>query len=53
MDEANGIKCECGSTNTVFISGGGYQEADASRGLPEIETNGKVLCNDCGRTWWD
>jgi hypothetical protein len=48
-----GVKCECGSTNTVWISGGGYQDADASRGLPMIETDGQIACNDCGRTWWD
>jgi hypothetical protein len=48
-----GVKCECGSNNTVWISGGGYQDADASRGLPMIETNGQIACNDCGRTWWD
>ena len=48
-----GEKCECGSNNTVWISGGGYQDADASRGLPMIETNGQIACDDCGRTWWD
>ena len=48
-----GAKCECGSRNTVWISGGGYQDADASRGLPMIETNGQIACNDCGRVWWD
>ena len=48
-----GAKCECGSTNTVWISDGGYQEADASRGMPMVETNGQIACNDCGRIWWD
>ena len=48
-----GVKCECGSTATVWISGGGYQKADASRGMPMVETNGQIACNDCGRTWWD
>ena len=48
-----GVKCECGSTNTVWISGGGYQDADASRGMPMIETNGQIVCNDCGMAWWD
>jgi hypothetical protein len=48
-----GEKCECGSKNTVWISGGGYQEADASRGLSEIDTNGQIGCMDCGRSWWD
>ena len=48
-----GAKCECGSTNTVWISGGGYQEADASRGMSMVETSGQIACNDCGLTWWD
>jgi DNA-directed RNA polymerase subunit RPC12/RpoP len=48
-----GVKCKCGSVNTVWIYGGGYQDADASRGMPIIETNGEIACNDCGFTWWD
>ena len=48
-----GIQCDCGSKNTEWVGGGGYQEADASRRLPEIETNGLVWCRDCNRTWWD
>ena len=48
-----GVKCECGSNKTVWISGGGYQEANASRGVLMVETNGQIACNDCGRTWWD
>jgi hypothetical protein len=54
MVEKNvGAKCECGSTNTIWVSGGFYQEADASRNMPMIETNGQIACCDCGRTWWD
>ena len=47
-------KClRCGSDNTKYISGGGYQAADASKNMPEIETDGEVYCNDCEYTWWD
>ena len=36
--EKAGIKCEyCGSTNTFYTGFGGYQEADASRGMPMVE----------------
>ncbi len=52
-DDFAGIRCECGSTNTYWISGGGFQEADASRNMPMIETNGQLYCKDCNRTWWD
>jgi len=48
-----GVKCECGSMNTVWVSCGGYQDADALRNTPMVETNGQVMCNDCGRVWWD
>jgi hypothetical protein len=48
-----GVKCKCGSINTVWISSGGYQDADVSRGMPMMETNGEIACNDCGYTWWD
>ena len=53
IKEMNGeyvfAKCECGSNNIICI-GGGYQEADASRGLPEIDGE-EYACNDCGRTF--
>jgi hypothetical protein len=48
-----GARCECGSIETEYISSGGFQHADASRGLPEMETNGEIACRNCGRIWWD
>jgi len=47
-----GIKCECGGTIVVLTGAGGYQKADASRGMPMIEGE-EVRCNDCGRSWWE
>jgi hypothetical protein len=48
-----GLKCPYCRSDNVFPTGyGGFQEADASRGLPMIEAE-QVTCNDCGQTWWD
>ena len=52
LKNPTGIKCECGSMNIDDTGGGGFQEADASRRLPEIDAQ-EVGCNDCGRTWYE
>jgi len=44
-----GPKCECGSID-VEMHGGGFQEADASRGLPEMDGY-QMGCNSCGLVW--
>ena len=42
-------KCKCGSNNVKVLETV-YQEADASRGMNEID--GDVMgCEDCGRSW--
>jgi len=46
-----GCLCDCGSRNTVYTGFGGFQEADASRGLPMMEGE-QVACNTCGREFW-
>lgn len=52
--ESCGSRCECGSVNTVQTGfGAGSQDADPSRNLPMMETDGLVYCKDCGREWWD
>lgn len=43
----------CHGTNTEYLSDGGYQDADASRGLPMMETDGLAWCRTCEREWWD
>lgn len=43
-----GIECNCGSNDTTYTGLGGYQEADPSKGLPEVQ----VMCNSCGREFW-
>ena len=44
-----GPKCECGSID-VETHGGGFQEAKASRGLPEMDGY-QMGCNSCGLVW--
>ena len=53
-NEELGRKCpKCKSRNTTQMGSGGYQSADAARGLPEIDTDGQFHCNDCKNEWWD
>jgi len=53
QEKRAGIKCKCGSRNTVWICSGGYQEAKPEYGWPQMETDGEVWCKDCNRTWWE
>lgn len=45
------VMCDCGSRDTVYTGFGGYQQADASRGLDEIDVD-QIGCLKCGKTFW-